>query len=86
MKIVALLINAFLFPGIGSFLVGENKSGTWQVILMVVGFILTITLIGMIVGIPMMVAAWIWGLITVAKSDANVTPTVNVNANITKSE
>jgi TM2 domain-containing membrane protein YozV len=58
--IVALLLNILIIPGLGSLIAGRTKAGVWQVVLAVVGAILSLILIG----IPILIAAWIWGLVT----------------------
>lgn len=60
MAIVGLLLNVFVLPGLGSLVAGKTKTGIWQIVLVVLGVPLSIVL----VGIPMMFAAWIWGLVT----------------------
>jgi len=59
--ILALLLNIFLIPGIGSLVGGKTTAGVWQLILFLVG-IPFILLFGF--GFIMMGAAWIWGLVT----------------------
>lgn len=61
--IVALLLNILIWPGLGS-LIGSRKEGWAQGFLMLGGLILTLTIIGVIFGAPMMIAAWIWGIVT----------------------
>jgi TM2 domain-containing membrane protein YozV len=58
--IIALLLNVLVIPGLGSLIGGKTKAGIWQLILAVIGGLLSIILIG----IPILVAAWIWGLVT----------------------
>lgn len=60
LAIVSLILNILIFPGLGTLVAGKTKTGVWQVVLAVVGAILSFVLIG----IPIFVAAWIWGLIT----------------------
>lgn len=65
MKAAAIIVN-FFFPGIGSLIIGKTGAGVTQLILYVVGVFFTFTIIGAIIGIPMVLAAWIWGLVTAA--------------------
>jgi len=65
MKAAAILLN-FFFPGVGSLVIGKSSEGAIQLVLYIMGLILTLTLIGAIIGVPMMLAAWIWGLVTAA--------------------
>lgn len=61
--VAALLLNILIWPGLGTLVAGDKK-GWAQGFLTLGGLILTITIIGMIIGIPMMVAAWIWGVVS----------------------
>lgn len=69
MKVVAIIVNFFL-PGLGSFFVGKVGQGIAQLILYIIGLILIFTGIGAIIGIPLCVGVWIWGLVTAATSPA----------------
>jgi TM2 domain-containing membrane protein YozV len=68
--IVALILN-IVIPGVGSLVGGKTKSGIWQLVLLFgsvfIGIILTVTIIGAVIGIPLMIIgptiAWIWALI-----------------------
>lgn len=89
MKIIALLINAFLLPGIGSIMIGRGVSGAFQIAMVVFGVILFIVpFIGPFIGMLLIFIAWIWGLVTVARSTswsgASITPSANINVNIDK--
>jgi TM2 domain-containing membrane protein YozV len=66
-KVVAIIVN-FFFPGIGSFFVGKVGQGVAQVILYVIGLIFIFTGIGAIIGVPLCIGVWIWGLVTAATS------------------
>jgi len=61
--IVALILNIIILPGLGSLIGGKTKEGVWQLVLVLVGIPLSIILIG----IPMIVAGWIWGIVTGVK-------------------
>lgn len=65
MKAVAIILNFFI-PGVGSLVIGKTGAGVIQLIVYFVGLFLTLTLIGAIIGAPMMLGAWIWGLVTAA--------------------
>lgn len=67
-KTAAIILNFFL-PGVGSLVIGKVGQGITQLILYCLGVLFTFTLIGAFVGIPMMLAAWIWGMVTAASSD-----------------
>lgn len=60
LAIVALILNILIIPGLGTLVAGRIRSGVWQIVLAVVGFILSFVLIG----IPILIAAWIWGLVS----------------------
>lgn len=67
-KTAAIVLNFFL-PGVGSLVMGKVGQGITQLLLYWLGVLFTFTLIGAFVGIPMMLAAWIWGMVTAATSD-----------------
>ena len=58
--IAALLINVLLFPGVGTIVGGRTSQGLLQMILFLIGVGLSFFLIG----IPIIVVVWIWGLIS----------------------
>ncbi len=58
--IVSLLLNIFVLPGLGTIVAGRTSTGVKQLVLFVVG----IPLIFVLIGIPMMIGAWIWGVVT----------------------
>jgi TM2 domain-containing membrane protein YozV len=60
MAIIALLLNVLILPGLGSLIGGKTKVGIWQLIIAIIGIILSI----IIIGIPILIAAWIWGIVT----------------------
>ena len=60
LAVVALILNILILPGLGSLIGGKIKAGVWQLVLAIVGAILSIFLIG----IPLLLAAWIWGIVT----------------------
>ncbi|MFH1770062.1 MAG: hypothetical protein ABH828_00725 [archaeon] len=62
--IAALLLNIFIFPtGIGTIVGGDTKTGVTQLILSIVGMVLSLILIG----IPLVIGIWIWGLVSAIK-------------------
>ena len=77
MKAFAVLTNIFL-PGVGSLFIGQVAQGIAQIVIYGLGAIFTfITLgIGGIIGIPMMLGAWIWGIVTAAGHRETVQVTV----------
>ena len=60
LAVIGLILNILILPGLGSLIAGKTKIGIWQVALSVIGIILSL----IIIGIPILIAAWIWGLIT----------------------
>jgi hypothetical protein len=59
MAVAALILNILIWPGLGSLIAGENV-GWAQGFLMLFGLVLSLVLIG----IPLVIAAWIWGIVT----------------------
>ena len=60
LSVLGLILNALIFPGLGSLVGGKTYEGVWQLIVAVIGVILSFFTIG----IPILVAAWIWGIVT----------------------
>jgi TM2 domain-containing membrane protein YozV len=67
MKVVAIIVNFFI-PGLGSFFVGKVGQGIAQLLLYIIGIVFVLTGIGAIIGIPLCIGVWIWGLVTAANS------------------
>ena len=61
---LALILNILILPGLGSLIGGKISSGVIQLVFSLFGLGLTLTIIGAIVGIPLMLAMWIWALVT----------------------
>ena len=68
MKAIAIIIN-FFFPGVGTMIVGKIGTGVVQLLLAIIGYFLTVTGVLSIFGIPMIIAAVIWSMVSAAKSD-----------------
>jgi len=62
--IAALLLNILIIPGLGTLVGGRTGSGVTQLVLSIVSWMLIFTLIGAIIGIPLIIGMWIWGLVT----------------------
>ena len=62
--IVGLLLNILILPGLGSLIGGKTTAGVLQLVLSLIGLGLIFTLIGAVVGIPLLIAMWIWALVT----------------------
>jgi len=58
--IAALLLNIFTIPGIGSLVGGRTSTGTIQLVLSVI----SIPLMFVLIGIPLYLGMWIWGIVT----------------------
>ena len=67
MKAAAIIVN-FFFPGVGTLILGRIGTGVTQLILYILGIMLTITAIGSIIGVPLMIGVWIWGLVSAASA------------------
>jgi len=57
------LIVSFFLPGVGSLMNGDTGIGITILLLWILSVILDFTIIGLIVGIPLGLAMFIWGLI-----------------------
>ena len=64
LAIVSLLLNILILPGLGSIIGGRTNPGVLQLSLFIFSIILDITIIGLIIGIPLGLAMWIWGIVT----------------------
>lgn len=64
LPIVGLVLNILVLPGLGTTINSKFASGIIQMVMSILGFLLTLTVIGAIIGIPLMIAAWIWALIS----------------------
>lgn len=61
--VAAMFLNAMVCPGVGSLVGGKTKAGLAQLSMFLVG----IPLIVVAIGLPMIVAAWTWGVATGAQ-------------------
>ncbi|WP_439588029.1 hypothetical protein [Hydrogenophaga sp.] len=83
MKALSIILNVF-FPGVGSLVIGKVGQGITQIILYFIGVLFCFTLVGAIVGIPLMIGVWIWGLVTVTSAPALPVEVVVVHRNESK--
>ena len=75
---LALVLNFFV-PGVGSIVMGKAGQGITQILLFGFGLLLTLTAILSIFGLPMMLGAWIWGLVTaIGGGGATAPQTINI--------
>lgn len=61
--VAALCLNAMVCPGVGSLVGGRTSTGMAQLAL----FLLGLPLAFVAVGVPLMLAAWVWGIATGAQ-------------------
>lgn len=64
---VSLLISFFI-PGLGSMINGKVGIGVTILLLYALAVVCDFTVIGLIVGIPLGIGVWIWGLVHAYKS------------------
>lgn len=62
--LAGLLVNVLLLPGLGSLIGGKTNAGIFQLLMFLLGFPLCLSVIGLVIGGPMMMGAWIWGLVS----------------------
>lgn len=68
MAIVGLILNILVLPGLGTIIGAiENKPYMNQGIIQLVLFLIGIPLTFVIIGIPLMIAMWIWALVSSIK-------------------
>jgi len=60
LAIAGLILNILVLPGLGSIVGGRTETGVWQLVL----FLLSIPLMFILVGIPLAIGVWIWGVVT----------------------
>ena len=63
MAVAGLVLNILVWPGLGSLVAGEAV-GWAQGLLTLLGVVLVFTLVGIIVGLPLIFGMWIWGIVT----------------------
>jgi len=67
MRTAAIIVNVF-FPGIGSLMIGKVVQGIAQLMLYLLGILLSMTVIGAIIGVPLCIGVWIWAIVTAVNS------------------
>lgn len=51
--------------GLGTMVAGKIKAGLWQLLIVVIGFVfLLYPPYGSIIGVPLVIVAWVWGIVT----------------------
>lgn len=65
--IVGLVVNVAFLPGLGTLIAGKTKAGLLQLLLVILGVVLCLTIVGVIIGIPLLIATWVWGIVSCVK-------------------
>ena len=65
MKALAIILNVF-FPGVGTLVAKKIWQGITQILLSIVGWVLIITVVGAIIGLPIVLGVWIWAIVSAA--------------------
>lgn len=58
-KIIAIILAIIGFSGVSTILIGRVKLGIWQIVLTVIGLLLTVVFIGWI----LVLGVWIWTIV-----------------------
>ena len=67
MKALGIIVNIF-FPGIGTLIVGKIGQGVAQILLYLLGVMFCFSFFGLIIGVPLCIAVWIWALASAANA------------------
>jgi TM2 domain-containing membrane protein YozV len=62
--LAGLLVNVLFVPGLGSLIGGKTNAGIFQLLMFLLGIPLCLSIIGLVIGGPMVMGAWIWGLVS----------------------
>lgn len=62
--LAGLLVNVLFLPGLGSLIGGKTNAGIFQLLMFLLGIPLCLSIIGLVIGGPMVMGAWIWGLVS----------------------
>ena len=62
--LAGLLVNVLFLPGLGSLIGGKTNAGIFQLLMFLLGVPLCLSIIGLVIGGPMVMGAWIWGLVS----------------------
>lgn len=65
MKVIAIILNIFM-PGIGTLVARKWLPGIAQILLGMLAMFLMMTMIGGVIGLPLMAGVWVWALVSVA--------------------
>lgn len=60
MAIIGLIVNLFIWPGLGTLIGGNTGTGVIQMVLALI----SIPLIFILIGIPLLIGVWIWALVS----------------------
>jgi len=61
---IAGFIANLVLPGLGTIIIGKYDIGTIQIVLSLISVFFLANLVGVIIGIPIFIATWIWALFT----------------------
>ena len=70
-SIVGLLVNIIVIPGLGTLIGGgrsRRNSGIVQLVLSLISYLLIFTMVGAIIGFPLILAMWIWSIVDMARA------------------
>jgi TM2 domain-containing membrane protein YozV len=67
------LVLSFFVPGLGQIYNENYLKGGVMIALCMVAVVLDITIIGLIIGIPLMVGVWIWAMVNAHKTASATT-------------
>lgn len=70
MPIIGLIVNILIVPGLGTLIGGGKqkvRNGLIQLILSIVAYALILTMVGAVIGAPLLLAMWIWAIVDMAK-------------------
>ncbi|MCC5624463.1 hypothetical protein [Nostoc sp. CHAB 5715] len=65
MQVAGIIVNLFL-PGVGTLIVGKIGQGIAQIILIILAIILNLTVVLAIIGVPLAIGVWVWGIVSAA--------------------
>ena len=70
LQLAAILINIFIYPGVGTFFVGKWIQAIFQVLLFALAMLFCFTMVGVIIGAPLAFIVWVWGIVSVCNADS----------------
>jgi TM2 domain-containing membrane protein YozV len=61
--VLGLIINVLLVPGLGTVIGGRTQTGIWQMIVLILGLLISLWGTGFL-GILIMLVSWVWALVS----------------------